>query len=167
MFYITRYTQPKSILDLKLNLISFLKYYTIWILLADILYLSGIVKNIELFLIFSHVFIIFFCFQIFYIKPKEFKTCIYSIDIIFKGKYLLLLDLLFHYLPFFLILQNLLRNQKSISINQKSLFLLIFLPTLYSLVFNIKKIYQFEKEKAFFQYIILLALTLLGKTIRK
>ena len=109
---ITRFEPAKSLLDVKLNIISLFKYFTIWILLLDFLYLTQKIQNIEFFLIIVHVFIIIICFQVFYFKIKEFKTYTYSIDLNFKGKLLLLLDLVFHYLPFLIILFYIVRNKK-------------------------------------------------------
>ena len=37
---VTRYNPPKSILDIKYNISSLFSYFTIWILLLDILYLN-------------------------------------------------------------------------------------------------------------------------------
>ena len=155
---ITRFEPAKSLLDVKLNIISLFKYFTIWILLLDFLYLTQKIQNIEFFLIIVHVFIIIICFQVFYFKIKEFKTYTYSIDLNFKGKLLLLLDLVFHYLPFLIILFYIVRNKKKININRESIFLIIFLPVLHGICFNTKKIYHTVKKKVVLQYSLFLIL---------
>ena len=43
---IIRYNPPKSLLDIKLNILSLLKYFTIWIIIIDILYLTQKIRNI-------------------------------------------------------------------------------------------------------------------------
>ena len=158
---ISRYNPPKSILDIKYNVISLFRYFTIWILLLDILYLNSKVKNIEFFLFFIHIFIIFFCAKIFYFNLKEFRTKTYSIDIIFKGKLLLLIDIIFHYIPLILVISYMFRNKLSIVPNRNSMILCFMLPLTYFLLFDIKQVYGFDKNKGlifYFMYTIIFSI---------
>ena len=158
---ISRYNPPKSILDIKYNVISLFRYFTIWILLLDILYLNSKVKNIEFFLFFIHIFIIIFFAQIFYFQLKEFRTKTYSIDIIFKGKLLLLIDIIFHYIPLILVISYMFRNKLSIVPNRNSMILCFMLPLTYFLLFDIKQVYGFDKNKGlifYFMYTIIFSI---------
>ena len=50
---------PQSLLEVKLNLISLFRYFTIWIIFLDILYVLQIIPGIEFFLFWTHICIIF------------------------------------------------------------------------------------------------------------
>ena len=145
---ISRYEPPRNLLEIKYNLVSLFKYFTIWILSLDILYLNSKIENIEFFLIFIHLGIILFCAKLFYFTLKEFKTNIYSAEIILKGKYLILFDIIFHYIPFFIICYLIRKRGKSIMVNRKSILLCLLLPLTYYLFFDTKKIYGISKKKS-------------------
>lgn len=151
---VTRYNPPNSILDIKYNIVSLFRYFTIWILLLDILYLNSKIKNIEFFIIFIHIFIIIFCAKIFYFQLKEFRTETYSIDITFKGKLLLLIDIIFHYIPTILVMSYIFRNKLPILPNRNSMILCLLLPLTYYLLFDIKRVYGFDKNKGLVFYFI-------------
>ena len=157
---IVRFNKSNKVHTFSLNILSLFKYFTIWILFLDILYLGQIIRNIEFFLVFIHLFIIFLCIQIFYFKVKEFHTYTYSTEFIFKGKMLMLIDFIFHYVPLIVILVYISKNSKSIKPTQESIFMLLFLPIVYCISFNTSKIYQIDKNEVFIQYLIYL--TLLG-----
>lgn len=148
-FEVVRYNPPKNLLDVKKNIWSGLKYFTFWILIIDYLYLTSQIQNIELFLIFCHVLIIIICAYIFYVKTKEFKTSIYSADVILKGKVLILFDLLFHYLPFGLVLWHIYKNSKSVRINEKSILMILTILVGYYLAFDTYSMYGLGKMEGF------------------
>lgn len=156
---VTRHKPIKSFFDVMKNLSSLLRYFTIWILILDILYLTGVIKGIEFFLIFIHVFIIAFCVYIFYYKYQKFRTQTYSMDITFKGITLKLIDFIFHYIPLFLILNYMVCRKKSIIINKLNIILIVLIPLLYFIFesscgiyfLTISKCYQF-----YFSYCIIL-----------
>ena len=147
-FEIVRYEPPKDLLDVKKNILSSLKYFTFWILILDYLYLTSQIQNIELFLIFCHVLIIILCAYIFYVKTKEFKTSIYSADVILKGKVLIIFDLVFHYLPFGLVLWHITKTNKSVRINEKSILMILTILLGYYLTFDTNSIYAISKKES-------------------
>lgn len=148
-FEVVRYNPPKNLLDVKKNIWSGLKYFTFWILIIDYLYLTSQIQNIELFLIFCHALIIIICAYIFYVKTKEFNTSIYSADVILKGKVLILFDLVFHYLPFGLVLWHIFKNSKSVRINEKSILMILTILVGYYLTFDTHSIYGLGKMEGF------------------
>lgn len=143
---------PQSLLEVKLNLISLLRYFTMWIIILDILYVLQIIPGIEFFLFWTHICIIFIFFQNFYFKAKEFDTEIYSYKIKIKGNNLILFDILFHYVPLILLCYYFQRNNIQIKFNTKSMFMLVFLPVLYCLLFDINKLYGFDKKQVLDYY---------------
>ena len=148
-FEVVRYEPPQNLLDVKRNIWSGLKYFTFWILIIDYLYLTSQIQNIEFFLIFSHLLIIIICAFIFYFKIKEFKTTMYSADVILKGKVLILFDFLFHYLPFGLIIWHITKTNKFVIINEKSIIMLCIILLGYYLTFDTYSIYGISKKESF------------------
>tara|TARA_B100000963_G_C22506744_1_gene616373 strand:+ start:297 stop:833 length:537 start_codon:yes stop_codon:yes gene_type:complete len=165
-FEVVRYDPPQNLLDVKKNIFSSLKYFTFWVLIIDFLYLTSQIQNIELFLIFSHVLIIIICAYIFYLKTKEFKTSIYSADVILKGKVLILFDFLFHYLPLILVLNHMWKNSKSVVVNEKSILMILIIMLGYYLTFDTYKIYTLSKQEGipiFVIYTVIFVILFYGK----
>ena len=165
-FEVVRYDPPQNLLDVKKNIFSSLKYFTFWVLIIDFLYLTSQIQNIELFLIFSHVLIIIICAYIFYFKTKEFKTSIYSVDVILKGKVLILFDFLFHYLPLILVLNYIWKNSKSIVVNENSILMILIIMLGYYLTFDTYKIYTLSKQESipiFIIYTLIFVILFYGK----
>ena len=144
---VTRQEPIKSFLDVLKNLGSLFKYFTIWILLLDILYLTGVIKGIEFFLIFIHIFIIIFCLYIFYYKYEKFRTKTFSMDITFRGTTLKLIDFIFHYVPLILIIKYILCRKTCVIVNKTNLFLTALVPLIYFIFDTSCQIYFLTTSK--------------------
>ncbi|MBN21300.1 MAG: hypothetical protein CL678_08425 [Bdellovibrionaceae bacterium] len=148
-----------SYVDVFRNIIGLFRYFTIWMLVIDILYLTGVVKGIEFFLITVHIFIILFCAYIFYFKFKKFKTHTYSLDLVFRGKILGVIDFIFHYIPLILIIKYMRCRGLSVRANKINILLVLIIPGLYFLLNDARTIYFLRESKSFtFFTVYLLAL---------
>ena len=150
---LVRYQPITSVKDVFKNIIGLFKYFTIWILVIDILYLTGVVKGIEFFLIIIHIFIILFCAYIFYFKFKKFKTHNYSLDLVFRGKILYVIDFIFHYIPLILIIKYMRCRGLSITLNKINILLALIIPGFYFLLNDARKIYFLRESKSITFYI--------------
>ena len=146
---LVRYQPITSVKDVFKNIIDLFKYFTIWMLVIDILYLTGVVQGIELFLITLHIFVLVFCAYLFYYKLKKFKTKIYSLDLIFRGKYLMLIDFLFHYVPLIFIIKSIRSCRIEVKADKLNLILTLLIPLLYIMMVNGQEIYHIEESKSF------------------
>ena len=152
---------PKSVLEVKLNLISLLKFFSLWIIILDILYVFKKIHRIEFFLFWTHISIIFLFFQNFYFKSKELNTEIYSYKIKIKGNYLILFDILFHYVPLILLCIYFYKHKIKVTNTPESMFMLVFLPVLYTLLFDIRKVYNLDKNRVLSYYCLFMLIVII------
>lgn len=150
---VLRHQPIKTYIDFFRNILSLFRYFTIWILILDILYLTGLVKGIEFFLITVHIFIIIFCAYIFYFKFKKFKTHTYSLDMVFRGKMLGVIDFIFHYIPLILIIKYIRCRKIQVRANKINIILGLIIPGLYFLLKDTQTIYFLRESKSFTIYI--------------
>ena len=155
---VLRFQPISSYIDILRNTVSLFRYFTIWMLVIDILYLIGVIKGIEFFLITTHIFIILFCAYLFYFKFKVFRTHIHSLDLEFRGKKLVFIDFIFHYIPLILIIKYMACRELSVRADQTNILLVLIIPGLYFLLFDVSQIYFLKESKCFtFCIIYLLA----------
>ena len=92
-----------------LNVIGLLRYFTFWVITLDILYYLDIIENCGLSLVFLHSIVLLGSFIFVYIHPKYLDIDLYdkNLNIIkkrFRGKELIIFDIIFHWLSFIILL---------------------------------------------------------------
>ena len=105
-------------------------YLTIWNLTLLILFSFGYLQNNYYDLLFFSIFISCCSFTFTYINPKKFVLKIGKINYTFKGKELIIFDILCHHLPLILIFN------KRLDYQHKKTYLFILVPLIYKLLLN-------------------------------
>lgn len=146
---VLRFQPIRTYVDFFKDILSLFRYFTIWMLAIDILYLTGVLKGIEFFLITTHIFIILFCAYIFYFKIKVFRTHIHSLDLEFRGKKLVFIDFIFHYIPLILIIKYMACRGLSVKAHKTNILMVFIIPGLYFLLFDVSQIYFLRESKCF------------------
>ena len=109
-----------------ITLISFFRYFTMWILLLDVLYIIGIIRDIELTLIYYHLIVIIGSIIFVHIIQKMIDVKyllmedkkIKELEMRLEGNKLKILDIIYHYLPFIIILYLVYKNKNKNLINK-------------------------------------------------
>jgi hypothetical protein len=140
-----------------LFIISFFRYFTLWVIILDIIYYLGLIKNIELSLIYLHIFVIICSFYIFYLKKEELIIKLYKLEFKLKKKFVVILDFIFHWLPLLILFGYIYIKNKKIKNTFNVLFLLLT-PILYLLINDPLKYYQFEIKFIYFLLIYVLGI---------
>ena len=146
---VLRFQPIRTYVDFFKDILSLFRYFTIWMLAIDILYLTGVLKGIEFFLITTHIFIILFCAYLFYFKFKKFQTHTYSLDLEFRGKMLGIIDFIFHYIPLILIIKYMGCRGLSVRADKTNILIVLIIPGLYFLLFDVSQIYFLRESKCF------------------
>ena len=134
--------------------ISFLQYFTFWVLALEFLYYIGVVKNIELTLVFLHFLVLVGAIIFIHIHPKYVDVKLYRIDVRISGQILHIIDLLTHWLTFVLLL--LVVKNKFINKKKENMYLIALLPVLYRILFSTKYYYGVEDNYAVIAYALVL-----------
>ena len=149
-----------------ITLISFFRYFTMWILLLDVLYIVGIIRGIELTLIYYHLIVIIGSIIFVHIEPKMIdikylvieKERVKEIEMRLEGGKLKVIDIIYHYIPFIIILYLVYKSKNRDLINTNNNILNVLIPLSYYLLFDINKIYKINKNTIAIISIILLVI---------
>lgn len=137
--------------DTLIFIVSILKYFTFWVIGLDLLYYFDYIKDVEITLIFLHILVLVSSYKFVNIYPKLLDIELYTKDKIikyrFKDNELRFLDLLFHWMPFIILMIVLLRKKDKLKNNN---FLNIIIPLFYYLTFDIKKLYKLNENELFY-----------------
>lgn len=142
-------------LDTFLFAISLLRYFTFWVLGLELLYYLGYIKNIEITLIFLHIIVLIGSYIFVKIKPKKLDVELHTtnklIKYTFKNTELLFFDMLFHWIPFIILLIVILKKNDTLKNNN---YLNLMIPLLYYVSFDIKKLYKMNENILLYLFII-------------
>ena len=145
------FTTPMDYIKL---FISFFQYFTFWVLSLEFLYYIGVVKNIELTLVFLHLLVIVGAIIFIHIHPKYVDVKLYKIDVRISGQILHIIDLLTHWLTFVLLI--LVIKDKFINKKKENMYLIAVLPVLYRILFSPKYYYGVEDNYVVISYALVL-----------
>ena len=134
--------------------ISFFQYFTFWVLALEFLYYIGVVKDIELTLVFLHFLVVVGAFIFIHIHPKYVDVKLYKIDVRISGEILHIIDLITHWLTFVLLL--LVVKNKFINKKKENMYLIALLPVLYRILFSTEYYYGVEDNYAVTAYALVL-----------
>lgn len=143
-------------IDIIILFLSLFRYFTVWILLIDLLYYLGLIKNIEVSLIFLHTIVLVYSIIFVYISPKKINIELYNskqeFNILLEGKKLIIIDIIFHWIPFIILLYIINKNNGKLGNNN---ILNVILPLIYIIFFDIEEIYKLNKKLVVVIYLIL------------
>lgn len=134
--------------------ISFFQYFTFWVLALEFLYYIGVVKDIELTLVFLHFLVVVGAIIFVHIHPRYVDVKLYKIDVRISGEILHIIDLITHWLTFVLLL--LVVKNKFINKKKENMYLIALLPVLYRILFSTKYYYGVEDNYAVIAYALVL-----------
>ena len=121
-----------------LNILKkFYGYFTIWVLTLNVFYHLGALQNYYQEILFLHIFVSMVTLYLVYINPKKFAIDIGIFNYTFEGSNLIIIDLLFHHLPLFLLF-----NKGGIT--QKKNPWVLLLPLFYKLLNDTKERYLID-----------------------
>ena len=116
---------------------KFYGYFTIWVLTLNFFYHLGALQNYYQEILFLHIFVSMVTLYLVYINPKKFVIDIGIFNYTFEGSNLIIIDLLFHHLPLFLLF-----NKGGIT--QKKNPWVLLLPLFYKLLNDTKERYLID-----------------------
>ena len=138
-----KWKKPESLGELIRLIYSFFWYFTLWALVLELLYYLGVIKNIELTLIIFHIIVLIGSYYIFNFKKKDIIVKLYNFELSLSRKYLVLSDIVLHWITFLLLIFVIFRKKRNI-IGTLNIKLLVLFPLAYLILNNPIDVYQIE-----------------------
>jgi hypothetical protein len=137
-------------------MILFYEFLTIWFLFIYILDIGLNVTILNTYVL-SMIISFFGLYITYYIKELQID------NLLIKGHELIIIDLIFHQLPFIYLLIN--HNKFKNRYDVNSTFLTILFTCIYYIFIDIYKVYKFDKKKTRYMFLLTIVIVILFTTL--